>query len=40
MQYVCESSIWSMGGLVLGYVLGRVDTNVGYIRKKFEDDDS
>lgn len=39
MQYVSECSMWSVGGLVLGYVLGHVDP-IGIRRKKIQDDDS
>lgn len=38
-QYVVESSLWSFGGLFVGWVLGKIERDVGFIRKKVEHDD-
>ena len=38
-EYMFESSIWSLGGLVIGYVLGRTDRTVRDIKKKVEEDE-
>lgn len=39
MEYLVESSVWSLGGLVIGFILGRLERDVWYIRKRLEKDD-
>jgi len=40
-QYLFESWVWSIGGLVVGYFLGRTEREVREIKEKVvEDDDS
>jgi hypothetical protein len=38
-EYLFESSVWSIGGLVVGYVLGRADRNIRIIKRKVEEHD-
>jgi hypothetical protein len=38
-EYLVESSLWSIGGLLLGYALGRLRRDVSAIRKKVEERD-
>lgn len=38
-QYLVESSIWSVGGLVVGYFLGRAEREIRDIKKKVEETD-
>jgi hypothetical protein len=42
LRYLFESWVWSIGGLVFGYVIGRTDREVRDIKKKVEgsDDDN
>lgn len=39
MQYLVESSLWSLGGLIIGYGMGRTEREVRSIKKKVVDDD-
>jgi len=34
LRYLFESSAWSLGGLVLGYLVGRTEQDVREIKKK------
>lgn len=37
--YVVENAAWSLGGLGLGYLLGRTERNIRSISKDVHDDD-
>lgn len=37
LQYLTESAVWSLGGLFVGYVLGRTEREVREVLKKEED---
>lgn len=36
-EYLYESSAWSIGGLVIGYILGRTEREVREIKKTVDD---
>jgi len=38
-QYIFESWVWSIGGLVVGYSLGRAEREIREIKKKVEEND-
>lgn len=38
-QYLFESWVWSLGGLVVGFLAGRAERNIRSIKKKVEADD-
>jgi len=40
VEYLMESSVWSVGGLIVGYVLGRTERGVWEIKRKVVDDDN
>jgi hypothetical protein len=37
-QYLFESSVWSVGGLIVGYTLGRTEREIRIIKKKVAPD--
>ena len=37
MEYVLESSAWSVGGLIVGYALGRTERAI-WKKRKIDDD--
>lgn len=37
MEYVLESSAWSVGGLIVGYALGRTERVIWRKRKQHDD---
>lgn len=38
-EYLYESSIWSLGGLAVGYTLGRTEREVRGIKRTLEEQD-
>ena len=38
-EYVLNSAVWSVGGLVIGYFLGRMERDIRDIKKKVEEND-
>lgn len=38
-SYLAESSLWSLGGLFIGYILGRTEREVREVLKREEDRD-
>lgn len=39
LEYVINSGAWSLGGLVVGYLLGRLERNVRSIRDRLDEED-
>ena len=37
-EYLFEASVWSVGGLILGYALGKIERLVEATYKKVNDD--
>lgn len=37
-NYIAESSLWSLAGLVVGYSLGRVERQINEINRKMDEE--